>query len=148
MHISHEAIYRAIYLRKSHAVLPKGIYHCLRCCRPIRYGKYYFTRGQWRSQIKNAQSIDQCPTEANNRLIPGHWEGDLVLGTNFSQVATLVDRCTKEVHIIQLANVSGCLCVGVGFLEVFVEVVWVGDSHLVDGLFPSGDFFALDKAAS
>jgi len=99
MHISHEAIYRAIYLRKSHTVLPKGIYHCLRCCRPIRYGKYYFTRGQWRSQIKNAQSIDQCPTEANNRLIPGHWEGDLVLGTNFSQVATLVDRCTKEVQL-------------------------------------------------
>ena len=110
MHISHEAIYRVIYLRKSHAVLPKGIYHCLRCCRPIRYGKYYFTRGQWRSQIKNAQSIDQCPTEANNRLIPGHWEGDLVLGTNFSQVATLVDRCTKEVHIIQLVN-RACLVV-------------------------------------
>lgn len=146
MHISHEAIYRAIYLRKSHAVLPKGIYHCLRCCRPIRYGKYYFTRGQWRSQIKNAQSIDQCPTEANNRLIPGHWEGRNELFPSCHFGRPVHERSTH--HPIGEPSVSGCLCVGVGFLEVFVEVVWVGDSHLVDGLFPSGDFFAFDKAAS
>ena len=108
MHISHEAIYRAIYLRKSHAVLPKGIYHCLRCCRPIRYG---------------------------NELFPSCHFGRPVH-----------ERSTH--HPIGEPSVSGCLCVGVGFLEVFVEVVWVGDSHLVDGLFPSGDFFAFDKAAS
>lgn len=101
MQISHEAIYRTVYLNTSRKILSHGIHHYLRRNRSIRRGKHYSTRGQWRSQIKNARPISQRPHAADDRSEAGHWEGDLILGTNTSQVATLVDRATRMAHLVQ-----------------------------------------------
>lgn len=72
MHISHEAMYHTVYLHKVPKILPHNIHRCLRGNRPTRDGKHYSTRGQWRSQIKNARSIDNRPAEAEDRTILGH----------------------------------------------------------------------------
>lgn len=106
MHISHEAIYRTVYLHKVRKILPHNIHRCLRRNRPIRHGKHYSTRGQWRSQIKNARSIHDRPAEAEDRTILGHWEGDLIIGGTNSQIATLVDRASRKVDLVQLADRS------------------------------------------
>lgn len=106
MHISHEAIYRTVYLHKVRKVLPHNIHRSLRRNRPIRHGKHYSTRGQWRSQIKNARSIHDRPAEAEDRTSLGHWEGDLIIGGTNSQIATLVDRASRKVDLVQLADRS------------------------------------------
>ena len=100
MHISPEAIYRSIYLNSLRKILPHHIHHRLRRHRPIRHGKHYTTRGQWRSTIKNARPIGDRPQEADDRCESGHWEGDLILGANTTQVATLVDRATRVVDLV------------------------------------------------
>ncbi|WP_350269423.1 IS30 family transposase [Brevibacterium sp. CBA3109] len=100
MHISAEAIYRGVYLNSGRKALPHNIHHNLRRHRPIRHGKHYTTRGQWRSQIKNARSIDDRPEAAKDRSEIGHWEGDLILGPNTTQVATLVDRATRVLDLV------------------------------------------------
>lgn len=100
MHISHEGIYRSVFLNATRQVLPHGVHHQLRRGRPLRHGKHYTTRGQWRSQIKNATPIAERPAEAEDRKTAGHWEGDLILGVHTSQVATLVDRCTRVVDLV------------------------------------------------
>jgi len=104
MHISHEAIYRTVYMHKVRKILPHNIHRTLRRNRPIRHGKHYSTRGQWRSQIKNARSIHDRPAEAQDRTVLGHWEGDLIIGGTNSQVATLVDRASRKVDLVQLVD--------------------------------------------
>ncbi|WP_025387296.1 IS30 family transposase [Corynebacterium casei] len=106
MQISHEAIYRTVYLHKVRKILPHNIHHCLRRNRSIRHGRSYSTRGQWRSKIKNARSIHDRPQEANNRTVSGHREGDLIIGGTHSQIATLVDRATRKVDLVQLKDRS------------------------------------------
>lgn len=100
MHISAESIYHAVFLNVTRNVFASGIHHHLRRGRPLRHGKHYTTRGQWRSQIKDAKPISDRPEEAEDRCVPGHVEGDLILGKNTSQVATLVDRCTRVVNLV------------------------------------------------
>lgn len=106
MQISHEAIYRTVYLHKVRKILPHNIHQCLRRNRPIRHGQHHSNRGQWRSQIKNARSIHDRPAEANDRTVLGHWEGDLIIGGTNSQIATLVDRASRKVDLVQLADRS------------------------------------------
>jgi IS30 family transposase len=60
--------------------------------------------GQWRSQITDAVSIRQRPAEGADRVIPGHWEGDLLSGRHWTQVATLVERTTRFTVLVQLDN--------------------------------------------
>lgn len=106
MHISHEAIYRTVYLHKVRKILPHNIHRGLRRNRSIRHGQHHSTRGQWRSQIKNARSIHDRPAEAEDRTVLGHWEGDLIIGGTNSQIATLVDRTSRKVDLVQLADRS------------------------------------------
>lgn len=77
MQISHEAIYRSLYIQ-SWGVLDKSLQKHLRTRRPIRRAVNNTTTGQWRSQIKDAVSIDDRPDEVERRTAPGHWEGDLM----------------------------------------------------------------------
>lgn len=104
MRISHEGIYRAIYLSKSRGLLPDKIHHCLRRKRPLRYSKHYSNRGQWRSQIKNARPLTTRPAEAETRTVLGHWEGDLIIGGKTSQAATIVDRTSRKTCIIAIPD--------------------------------------------
>jgi IS30 family transposase len=74
----------------------------LRTRRPTRRNNANKTKGKQRSVIENAVSIHDRPAAANNRTEPGHWEGDLIIGTNGSQMGTIVDRVTGFTVLVQL----------------------------------------------
>lgn len=101
--VSHETIYRSIYTTRW-KVIPRELCKRLRTARPIRKNKRHTVKGQWRSQIIDARSIEQRPEAAQDRSTLGHLEGDLVIGSNHSQVATLVDRKTRYLVIVKLPS--------------------------------------------
>ncbi len=103
MAISHERIYRSIYTTRW-KVIPQNTCQHLRTGRPIRKNKRHTVKGQWRSQIIGARPIEQRPATADDRHEIGHLEGDLVLGSKLSQVATLVDRKTRYLVIVKLPS--------------------------------------------
>jgi IS30 family transposase len=100
MRISHETIYLSLYVQHR-GVLRGELRRCLRTGRAMRH-----PRGkrlpQGRGQLINTVSIRQRPAEANGRLVPGHWEGDLVLGKRPSAVLTLVERTSRSVVLVAL----------------------------------------------
>lgn len=97
--ISHETIYRSIYTTRWGAI-PQKLCKRLRTRRPIRKNKRHSVKGQWRSQIAGARPIEERPAAADGRSVIGHLEGDLVIGTKNSQVATLVDRRSRYLTIV------------------------------------------------
>jgi IS30 family transposase len=103
MRVSHETIYKSLFIQ-SRGVLAKDLQKHLRSGRPIRRSVHNTVTGQWRSQIKNAVSIRERPPEVEDRAIPGHWEGDLLLGRHWTQVATVVERATRYTVLVQLDN--------------------------------------------
>lgn len=94
MYVCHETIYQSLFIQ-ARGVLGKELQKYLRSRRPIRKNIHHSVKGQCRSQIKGAVSIRERPAEVAGRAIPGHWEGDLILGTGQSQIATLVERTTR-----------------------------------------------------
>jgi IS30 family transposase len=100
MRISHETIYLSLYVQRRGA-LPGGLRRCLRSGRAMRH-----PRGkrlpQGRGQLIETVSIRQRPAEADGRSVPGHWEGDLVLGRRPSAVLTLVERTSRSVVLVAL----------------------------------------------
>jgi IS30 family transposase len=103
MRVSHETIYKSLFIQ-SRGVLAKELQKRLRSRRPLRRSVHNTVTGQWRSQIRDAVSIRERPAEAEHRAIPGHWEGDLLLGRHWTQVATLVERSTRYTVLVQLDN--------------------------------------------
>ncbi|MDP9843447.1 IS30 family transposase [Streptosporangium lutulentum] len=101
MRVSHETIYKSLFIQ-ARGVLAKELTKHLRSGRPTRRNIHNTVTGQWRSQIIDAVSISQRPAEAEDRAIPGHWEGDLLLGQGVTQIATLVERTTRFTVLIQL----------------------------------------------
>ncbi|KZM28608.1 nucleic acid binding, partial [Ascochyta rabiei] len=97
--ISHETIYRSIYTTRW-GVIPQKLCKRLRTRRPIRKNKRHTVKGQWRSQIIDARPIEDRPATAEDRSVTGHMEGDLVIGSKNSQVATLVDRKARYLTIV------------------------------------------------
>lgn len=102
--VSHETIYNALY------VLPKGelrteLLKCLRQRRRVRRPR---ARGEdRRGQIQDMTSLQVRPPEVEDRLIPGHWEGDLIKGAfNRSAVGTLVERTSRWVLLVWVENAS------------------------------------------
>jgi len=104
--ISHESIYRAVYLpAKNH--LGPDVQLTLRTRRRLRRPKTH--RGgkqQRRGQLKDITLIADRPETVDDRLQPGHWEGDLVLGTNNSAIATLVERTSRFTEIVKLDGLT------------------------------------------
>jgi transposase, IS30 family len=100
MRISHETIYLSLYVPHRGA-LRRDLRRCLRSGRAMRH-----PRGkrlpQGRGQLTNTVSIRQRPAEADDRTVPGHWEGDLVLGKRPSAVLTLVERTSRAVMLVAL----------------------------------------------
>jgi IS30 family transposase len=94
MPVSHETIYKSLFIQ-SRGVLAKELQKHLRSGRPIRRSVHNTVKGQWRSQITDAVSISQRPAEVADRAIPGHREGDLLLGRELTQIATVVERTTR-----------------------------------------------------
>ena len=103
MRVSHETIYRSVYITRW-KVVPRELCKRLRTGRPIRKNNRHTVKGQWRSRITDARPIDERPLAAEDRSELGHLEGDLVIGSNNGQVATLVDRKSRFLTVVKLAS--------------------------------------------
>jgi IS30 family transposase len=101
MQISHETIYKSLFIQ-ARGVLKKELMQHLRSRRMMRRGKSSSTSGQPRGQIVDAVSIKDRPAEIEDRAIPGHWEGDLISGAKNSHIATLVERQSRFVMLVQV----------------------------------------------
>lgn len=109
--ISHETIYRSLYVQ-TRGVLSRELLRRLRSRRMMRRSRESTRKGQPRGQIQDARSIRERSLEADTRARPGHWEGDLVSGSNNSHIATLVDRCSRYTMAIKLASKETASVVG------------------------------------
>jgi IS30 family transposase len=102
MRISHEAIYQALFIQ-GRGALRRELTACLRTGRALR--KPRRRADGRRERIKDKVMIDERPAEAEDRAVPGHWEGDLILGANgVSAIGTLVERSTRFVMLLHLPN--------------------------------------------
>lgn len=101
MRISHETIYRSLFIQ-ARGVLKKELIKHLRTGRVMRRSKNARSGGQPRGQIVDAVSISERPAEIEDRAIPGHWEGDLISGAKNSHIATLVERKTRYTVLVKV----------------------------------------------
>jgi IS30 family transposase len=105
MRISHEAIYQALYVQGRGA--PKReLVACLRTGRALRVPAAR-TRGRGKKFITPEVMISARPAEAEDRAVPGHWEGDLILGLGSSAIGTLVERTTRFTMLLHLPRMDG-----------------------------------------
>jgi IS30 family transposase len=102
-HVSHETIYRSLFVQ-ARGVLKKELQQYLRSQRAIRRSKHASLKGGGRGQITDAVSIRERPATVEDRAVPGHWEGDLIAGSNNSYIATLVERHTRYVMLAKVEN--------------------------------------------
>jgi IS30 family transposase len=101
--VSHETIYRSLFIQ-ARGALKKELQQHLRSQRAIRRSRHASLKGDGRGQITNAVSIRERPASVEDRAVPGHWEGDLLIGANGSQIATLVERHTRYVMLVKVPN--------------------------------------------
>ena len=101
--VSHETIYRSLYIQ-ARGVLKKELLDHLRARRTIRRSRHASLKRNGLGQVKDAVSISERPANVEDRAIPGHWEGDLIGGSKNSYVATLVERQSRYVMLIKVAN--------------------------------------------
>ncbi len=105
MRISHEAIYQALYVQ-SRGALRRELTACLRTGRALRVPRAR-TRGRGKSFVTPELLISERPAEAADRAVPGHWEGDLILGLGSSAIGTLVERTTRFTLLLHLPRMAG-----------------------------------------
>ncbi len=103
--VSHETIYRSLFVQ-ARGVLKKELMAHLRSKRSMRRPGAKKWQGDARGQIKDMVSIRERPAEVKDRAVPGHWEGDLLSGPNNSYIATLVERHTRYVMLLKVADKS------------------------------------------
>ena len=99
--VSHETIYRSLFIQ-ARGVLKKELLQHLRSERTIRRSKRSSQHGDGHGKIANAVSISKRPATADDRAVPGHWEGDLIAGSNNSYIATLVECHTRYVMLMKV----------------------------------------------
>jgi transposase, IS30 family len=104
MRISHEAIYQALYVQ-SRGALRRELVACLRTGRALRVPRAR-TRGRGRSFVNAEVLIKERPDEAEDRAVPGHWEGDLIVGLGSSAIGTLVERTTRFTLLLHLPRMD------------------------------------------
>lgn len=100
-HVSHETIYKSLFIQARGALKKELLAH-LRTQRTIRRSKQATQKKQGLGQIKDMVSIRERPASIEDRAVPGHWEGDLVAGSNNSYIATLVERHTRYVMLARV----------------------------------------------
>ena len=105
MRISHEAIYQALYVQ-SRGALRRELVACLRTGRALRVPR---ARARQRpgGHVSAEVMISQRPAEADDRAVPGHWEGDLIIGSGRSAIGTLVERSTRFTMLLHLPRAEG-----------------------------------------
>ena len=108
LRVSHETIYRSLFLQARGALNQELVRH-LRSQRRIRRSRHASIHGHSQSRIVDAISIRERPAEAEDRAIPGHWEGDLLRGARNSHVVTLVERHSRFCVLVKMGDdVSIC----------------------------------------
>jgi IS30 family transposase len=104
--VSHETIYRSLFVQTK-GVLNHELTGCLRTKRVMRRprgaNKY---RSKTMGQLADMVNIRERPAEAEDRAVPGHWEGDLICGTGGSAVATLVERSTRFTQLVRIEKIT------------------------------------------
>jgi IS30 family transposase len=103
LHISHEAIYQTLYVQARGALKKELIAH-LRKSRGYRQSRKAAGAPERRGRLADTISISERPPEADDRAVPGHWEGDLLAGTKWSNIATLVERHSRYVMLVRLPD--------------------------------------------
>ena len=103
LRVSHETIYRSLFIQARGALKQELVRH-LRSQRRIRRSRHSSVHGHSRGQIVDAISIRERPAEANDRAVPGHWEGDLLAGADNSYVITLVERASRFCMLRKVAG--------------------------------------------
>jgi len=103
MRISHEAIYQALYVQ-GRGALRRELATCLRTGRALRVPRARARRGK--AFVNSEVMIAERPAEANDRAVPGHWEGDLILGLDSSAIGTLVERTTRFTMLLHLPRMN------------------------------------------
>src|SRR6266849_1557843 len=105
MRISHEAIYQALYVQ-GRGALRRELVACLRTGRAQRVPRAR-ARGRGKQFVSSEVMISARPAEAADRAVPGHWEGDLILGLESSAIGTLVERTTRFTMLLHLPRMGG-----------------------------------------
>ena len=105
MRISHEAIYQSLYVQ-GRGTLRRELTACLRTGRALRVPRAR-TRGRGKQFVSDEILISERPAEAEDRAVPGHWEGDLILGLGSSAIGTLVERSTRFAMLLHLPPMAG-----------------------------------------
>jgi IS30 family transposase len=101
--VSHETIYKTLFIQ-TRGALKKEFQQYLRTQRAIRRSKHHSTKKEGLGTITNAISIRKRPAQAEDRAVPGHWEGDLIAGSKNSHIATLVERHTRYVMLVRVKS--------------------------------------------
>jgi IS30 family transposase len=105
MRISHEAIYQALYIQ-GRGALRRELVSCLRTGRALRVPRARAQAKSW-AHVSEDVMISKRPAEALDRAVPGHWEGDLIIGLNRSAIGTLVERSSRFTVLVHLPREEG-----------------------------------------
>jgi IS30 family transposase len=105
MRISHEAIYQALYIQ-GRGALKRELVACLRTGRALRVPRAR-TNQRGKKFVTPEIMISERPAQADDRAIPGHWEGDLIVGLDSSAIGTLVERSTRFTLLLHLPRMDG-----------------------------------------
>ncbi len=105
MRISHEAIYQALFVQ-SRGALKRELVACLRTGRALRIPRSRTRQKAW-AHVTPEVMISERPAEADDRAVPGHWEGDLLIGLERSAIGTLVERTTRFTMLVHLPREEG-----------------------------------------
>jgi IS30 family transposase len=101
--VSHETLYRSLFIQ-ARGALKKELLQHLRRTRMMRRGRRHTQKTATHGRIKDTVSIRERPASVEDRAVPGHWEGDLLIGSNNSQIATLVERHTRYVMLVRVKS--------------------------------------------
>ncbi|HHX4055282.1 MAG: IS30 family transposase [Burkholderia contaminans] len=101
--VSHETIYRSLYIQ-ARGALKKELLEHLRRSRAMRRSRHHTMKTDDHGRICDTVPISERPATVDDRAIPGHWEGDLLFGSANSQIATLVERQSRFVMLVKVAS--------------------------------------------
>ena len=136
--VSHETIYRSLFIQ-ARGALKKELLQHLRRTRAMRRSRHHTQKTDDHGRIRDTVSISERPATVEDRAVPGHWEGDLLCGTNSSQIATLVERHTRYVMLVKVSSkdsetVTNALIKNARKLpqEIYKSLTWDRGSEMAD----------------